>query len=264
MCACNRYNVGYRMKRSGSFICRIAIYLLISGVLLVCAESEAKVGDNVELDLKNSGRIMGTIKQETDGAIVLDMGFGTMTISKDDIEKVEVLDGEIVRDQFHKRSKKSKDEQERAWRERMERNRQIKEENVARKRRATKHKIKFDNETRILVDVTIDGNVETQLILDTGAALVVISPETAKKAGYLFRGASVRDSIDLMMADGSRTKGTPVTLGSVEVAGVKAEKVGAVIAERGEAAYGLLGMSFLKNFNVRIDSENKELILKEL
>ena len=67
------------------------------------------------------------------------------------------------------------------------------------------------------------------------------------------------------MADGNTTPGVPVVLDSIKVGTAEVRNVrAAIMLERvGEPhEAGLLGMSFLKNFHVKIDTARKKLILE--
>lgn len=60
------------------------IFITLVFALFYIIESQAAI-----IHLKNKGKIEGVVKSESEGLIVVDMGFGTVTISKDDIEFIE-------------------------------------------------------------------------------------------------------------------------------------------------------------------------------
>jgi len=69
------------------------------------------------------------------------------------------------------------------------------------------------------------------------------------------------------MADGRQVNARFFILESVKVEGVEAQNVAAIILpQEADIGYadGLLGMSFLKRFNFKIDQKNKKLILEKL
>ncbi|MDP8258690.1 MAG: TIGR02281 family clan AA aspartic protease [Candidatus Aadella gelida] len=254
--------VDHKMKNKGFRIVCLVVGITIILSLCPCSVYSVEIGDPVELNLKNKGKITGTVKEESSVAIVLDMGFGTMAISRDDIESIDVLNGSIARDRLHRSSSESKKEQEKKWRARIDRNKQIKDEMIERRQKMIEHKIKFDDPTSIVAEALIDGEVVVDLVVDTGASLVIIPKETAELAGYTVLDPKRKMSVRL--ADGSLVEGTPITLKSIEVAGVVAENVEGVVVGERENDGGLLGMSFLNRFDVHIDPDKKEMILKEL
>ena len=92
------------------FCLTLGLFTMLS--LCLCRSYSVEIGDPVKLNLKNKGKITGTVKEENAAAIVLEMGFGTMAISKDDIGSIEVLEESIVRDKLHRSSKGNKKDHE--------------------------------------------------------------------------------------------------------------------------------------------------------
>jgi predicted aspartyl protease len=74
--------------------------------------------------------------------------------------------------------------------------------------------------------------------------------------------------VELIMADGRKTEAKMVILESVSVQDSEIKNIeAAVLPEKDSAAVpedGLLGMSFLKKFNFKIDQKNDKLILEKL
>ena len=70
------------------------------------------------------------------------------------------------------------------------------------------------------------------------------------------------------MADGKQINAKQIVLDSIKVENVEAQGVEAAIIldEISDAGLqdGLLGMSFLKKFNFKVDQRNKKLILEKL
>jgi len=115
----------------------------------------------------------------------------------------------------------------------------------------------------IVVDVVLNGTVKAALVVDTGASSVVISKAIADQLDIAEskKGKRVR----VTLAGGKMTTAIPIILESVEVGNFKAKNVMAAIMEKAQDAHidGLLGMSFLSNFLVRIEPNSGTLILEE-
>lgn len=129
----------------------------------------------------------------------------------------------------------------------------------------TQYKIDYNSSgSGIVVEAVLNKAVKAKLIVDTGATMVMITRPVADKLGLRFdaKGAG----IPATLADGSRVSAYPVTLESVKVGGVELKAVPAAILESKKDGFadGLLGMSFLENFVVRIDAKNNQLLLEEL
>ncbi len=118
------------------------------------------------------------------------------------------------------------------------------------------------NASGIIVSATLNGKTTALLVVDTGASLVVISAKTARAMGIEMRGDDKK--IELTLADNKKTTAIPVVLDSVEVGGFQAFHVTAAVTDESPAPgiEGLLGMSFLGNFIVKIDSNGNKLILE--
>jgi len=191
--------------------------------------------DMVIVKLKNRGELKGVIIQENEDGIVLDVGGGTVGLSKIDIEKIEKLMGSERKEVL------------KMWKKETE--------------KTTEYRINSLDGRMMIVEVFLNDKIKTNLLVDTGASYIDISPEIGEQLGYKVTKDSKR--ISLRIADGSMHQGVPIVLKSVKVGEARAENVEAVIAEQGEMRYGLLGMSFLNRFHVTVDSKNNVLILKK-
>lgn len=113
----------------------------------------------------------------------------------------------------------------------------------------------------MLVDVVINGFMKSRLLVDTGAALTVISTAAAKQLGLNLTDAAViplRSVSGLFLAP--LTKVRSITVGDVTVRDV--EVVVHDIASGG--GMGLLGMSFMDNFQVTMNVNEEMMILTAL
>lgn len=109
-----------------------------------------------------------------------------------------------------------------------------------------------------LVEVRINNSVDARLMVDTGASLTAISTLLAGQLG-------IHDYADLPKYP-FRTAGgiiwdPLVTLDRMEVEGVWVEDVEASITSKLVGVDGLLGMSFLNEFDAQLDVQNGVLVL---
>jgi clan AA aspartic protease (TIGR02281 family) len=113
----------------------------------------------------------------------------------------------------------------------------------------------------MLVDVVLDGFLKSRLLVDTGATLTVISTATARQLGLNLTDAAV---IPLQSVSGlflaPLTKVRSMTVGEATVRDV--EVVVHDIASGGGT--GLLGMSFMDNFQMTMNATEETMILTEL
>jgi len=127
-----------------------------------------------------------------------------------------------------------------------------------------KHTVDFaEFGSGIIVDALLNGLINVSLIVDTGAGLVVISKKIAGKLGLSFD--RVKPDLVVILADGRKVKAYPVMLESVKVGDAEVKNVRAAVFEKSLTAEedGLLGMSFLANFIVRMEPKSNKLILEE-
>ena len=109
----------------------------------------------------------------------------------------------------------------------------------------------------------LNNLIKARLVLDTGASLVVISKDIADRLGIDTKGAPY--SLKVVLADGRRVKAKAVILKSVKVGGAEVKNVSAAVLENAQPTDedGLLGMSFLKNFTVKLDAAHNILIFEQ-
>ncbi len=92
-------------------------------------------------------------------------------------------------------------------------------------------------------DMTAQINgARVNMVLDTGASSVVLTPDDAKAAGLPLDLLNYTVSIDT--ANG-RARAAPVTLDRIAVGGLEERSVDALVVQPGELQTSLLGMSFL-------------------
>jgi clan AA aspartic protease (TIGR02281 family) len=97
----------------------------------------------------------------------------------------------------------------------------------------------------MMVEARVNNREVGEFVVDTGATLVVLSRDFANRLGIRTGGAP---TILTETANGV-TRGAVVSLNEIEVQGIRAARVVAVVVER-LADDGLLGMSFLSRFDL--------------
>ncbi|MCK4851789.1 MAG: retroviral-like aspartic protease family protein, partial [Candidatus Omnitrophica bacterium] len=125
--------------------------------------------------------------------------------------------------------------------------------------------VKFTDRSRIVVKALLNGRVETRLLVDTGATLVYFSPKIAEKLEMKTAG---KKRAPIKLADGNVLYGIPVRLRSVKVGNAEAVDVSAVVLPeeftglyKKDDVNGILGMSFLNRFHIKIDTSENILTL---
>ena len=107
----------------------------------------------------------------------------------------------------------------------------------------------------IVVQVLLNGSVDAHLILDTGATMTVLSYDLGIELGLL-SGSDV--SLNTVNTAGGSVQVSMTTVNSIHVGSAKASHVAVAIHDLPDAisgVSGLLGMSFLKNFEVTLDAD---------
>ncbi|MDD5680322.1 MAG: retropepsin-like aspartic protease [Candidatus Omnitrophica bacterium] len=117
---------------------------------------------------------------------------------------------------------------------------------------------------QVIVDVLLENSVSARLIVDTGASIIVITKNIADKLGI--KSEEIGTKMEVILANGTKAEAVPFILKSVKVGEVEAKNIRAAITENGpgEGADGLLGMSFLNNFIIRVDTSSNRLILEQV
>lgn len=113
------------------------------------------------------------------------------------------------------------------------------------------------------VAVTINGNKTEEMVLDTGASIVSLPYDVAKRVGLT--PSDDDPKVQLKLADGSIVEGTTVFAKSIRVGKFVVENVQcAVMPEHLTEAAHLLGQSFLDKFSYRVDSASNALIINKV
>jgi len=103
------------------------------------------------------------------------------------------------------------------------------------------------------------NNVRMRFIVDTGATLVVIPPNMAKKAGINTQNAK---TITIQTANGA-TQSYMVNIANMQVEKLRQQSIPAAIQQVSpNANLGLLGMSFLSAYKMSIDHDQHIITLE--
>jgi aspartyl protease family protein len=113
-----------------------------------------------------------------------------------------------------------------------------------------------------VVPVRVNGRADGRFIVDTGASVVTMSEDFARRAGI---GDGERTTAEAMLADGRKVTASAVLLSSVQTGEARGERIAAVILPGPPAPGldGLLGMSFLGRFVMHLDGAAGRLTLRE-
>lgn len=226
-------------------------YLFVSLLLILYFFGHAQA-DTVYL--KNGRSVEGIIKTQTNDFIEIEISGGVVKFSKDEVSwTVESSEG--VKKQLREKWEDEKIDTERKI------DKQDKVENLK-----PKHVEFMRDQQSMIIDVIINAKLNVKLILDTGASLVVLRKGLAKELGI---GAdNINSDMKIILADGREAKAKHIVLRSVRVGESQAENIDAAIliddAKNSLLGDGVLGMSFLKHFNFKVDQKENKLILEKL
>jgi clan AA aspartic protease (TIGR02281 family) len=125
--------------------------------------------------------------------------------------------------------------------------------------------ISFDrtNVGLILVEAVLNGRVKAKMVFDTGANLVVITEELAKK---LNQDPSSGDEVIKLHTNCGEVEGRSFVIQKIELEGAGKGNVRSVITPDTDALKGfdgLLGLSFLGDFKIAIDYQNGKILLSK-
>jgi len=206
------------------------------------------------LKLKNGRSIEGIIKKEDAESVDFEVGSGSVKFLKSeiaDISKSSPKDSDSLRNRwqadklnFDNKLAKQKAEEE-----------------------SKPRKASFSHDAKgMTIGVTLNNKVETTMVLDTGASLILLTRDTANKLGINLD--KLKPDMKVQVADGRSVEAAHIVLDSVIVENSEARNVDASVLmdKKGDFGFGdgLLGMSFLKNFSFKIDQKEKKLTLEKL
>ncbi|MFA5146138.1 MAG: retropepsin-like aspartic protease [Candidatus Omnitrophota bacterium] len=228
---------------------------------------------------ENGGSIEGIVTKEDEHNVEISVGFGTVTCGRTQIRKIERSSpeeaGRMQEEWTEKR--KEMEKQEKEFREARERRFDEYEKWVKEERERKRYREEFgvreieitqDITSRsILVDTVLNGKTGARLVLDTGASIVVLSNDMARRLGVDLSDRT-KGMVELRLAGNRRIRAKMIILESVMVQHIEEKKVMAAILteDTPDTGFGdgLLGMSFLNRFNLRIDLKNMKIFLEKL
>ena len=126
----------------------------------------------------------------------------------------------------------------------------------------TKASIPFEKHGQVVViDARLNNKASAKLVVDTGASYTMISNAIAKELNVQPSGS--QSALSFQTAAGI-IQAPVVTLQSIIVGGMEVKDLAAAIHDiaPGSAVAGLLGLNFLSNFRLDIDTENGVLHLE--
>jgi len=226
---------------------------ILFSLFLPLALAQLAYADTVYLN--NDRSIEGIVKSDNGKSVELEVGVdSSVTFLKAEIKNIiksSESDSSILRQKWEK--------------DRLELNEKIarlKEEQEKEPRA-----INFSHGLQgIVVTVILEDKVSARMVLDTGASLVMISKNVAQELGINLAGA--KPDLKAQVADGRQVSVKRIIIGTMEVQGVVAKEVEAAVLldDTGNLGFGdgLLGMSFLKRFNFKVDQKDKKLTLEKL
>lgn len=222
------------------FLCLAFLLLMVTFFPLAFADT---------LFLKNGRSIDGFILRQDSGSLDLDVGIGVVKFEDSEIERIA----------------KSTPEESAALKKSWEISRIKFEKARLERERAPKEINLVESHGTVIVQALLNQKASVGLFLDTGASLTLISESVAMIAGIDL--AKEKNIVRLKVADGRTVDAKIVVLKSVRVESVTAENVeAAVIADQmalSGVGNGVLGMSFLRRFNFKVDYTHKQLILEK-
>jgi clan AA aspartic protease (TIGR02281 family) len=199
---------------------------------------------------KDGRRWEGIILKQNKNAIELDLGFDIARLQRTKIARIVT----------------GSREENRVIRNRLE----VKKLNMRNQRKA--YELRpieaplLEQEGHLFAEVLLNNKIRTNLLIDTGASVIVLPREIGKALGVEPNRSNPK--IYLRAADGRKLKAEMVILKSVKIRNLEVKNVHAAVLydKPRDMVYkdGLLGMSFLRKFNFKIDYENKKIMLERL
>ncbi|MBP7216840.1 MAG: TIGR02281 family clan AA aspartic protease [Candidatus Omnitrophica bacterium] len=222
--------------------------------------------------LKNGRKIVGIVKNVDAKSVSLEVNGGTVVFLQKEVERIE-------RSAFEERKNlRQRWEQQKLTSYIMGEEKPVRKESVMSDNSIDQDGLEDETEGPqeitdavfrshdVIVTTLLNDSISVKLVLDTGAAGVFLKRSVADDLGLDLENAP---DIEISLADGSTTQAKAVALERVKVGDFEAEDVEAAVLmsepeEAIDGVNGLLGISFLKRFNVTIDQTNKKLTLERI
>jgi len=221
----------------------------------------------------------GIINKEDKDSVELDVGFGTVTIRKEDVKSISTsaaLERAALAQKWDKKAMQlKKDESDLAqarekrfseyaqWTQGMSKNNLKSSDDI--KEVPIMHE---PDSKSILTETILNNTVKATLVLDTGASLIVLSKRKGEELGIDLVTDDKRDVMELQLTGGRRVNAKAVVLKSVRLEQVEEKDVLAAILLEDAVDIGfkdgLLGRTFLNRFSIKIDLKNMKMVLEKL
>lgn len=224
------------------------------------------------LYLKNGRQLEGLVRDESASQVELDVGFGTVTFEKKAVERITRSSsdeiGTILQhwQEERKQSELMKAQVQEEWNKSLAewKARKAKQQEEASSR--PKEAATYKDAGHLVVKAVLNNKYDVSLMVDTGASLIVLTPDAAKK--LKIDTAKDGTPVQLITASGQKTDAKYIVLESVKISDVEATNVEAAVLLDDTQEYGfkdgLLGMSFLRRYNFKFDYTNNKLVLEKL
>jgi clan AA aspartic protease (TIGR02281 family) len=210
------------------------------------------------------------VKIQSKDSVELEVEVGTIRLRMSEVLRIERSTPEenaLMARRWQARRTKA-DEDRKAWQEAEI----IRQEQERLRKAALPKEIDMNYENgHMIASASINRSTPVKLLVDTGASVVVLSRAVGEKLGLVTAADTPEnkrmDKILLTVADGRKVEAKYVLLNSVMVQEAEANGVEAAIMldSKAEILYdGVLGMSYLKRFDVRFNNKEKKIILEKL
>ena len=220
--------------------------------------------------------IEGIIKSEDADNLEIDIGFGTITCQRGEIKTVERStpdEARALEDKWANKRDELKKGEEEFTRERQNRfaeyDKWIRDSQEKASQEALSQgsvDLTRDPDSRsILVGAILNDGVKATLVLDTGASIVVLTRKKGEELGFDLSDTK-SNVITLQLAGSQKVAARLVMLKSVSIKDIEVKDVMAgILLEDAGIGFkdGLLGMTFLNRFNLKIDLKNMKMSLEK-
>lgn len=117
--------------------------------------------------------------------------------------------------------------------------------------------------SRVIIEVRFNGRITVPMVLDTGAGEVIISEDLAKKLG-IFEHEHAK--LDVSVSGfGGTAPAIRTILDRMEIGDIESQFIPTrVVPPLSQAFYGVVGMNFMSNYQVRIDPSKGVVIFEKI
>jgi clan AA aspartic protease (TIGR02281 family) len=220
--------------------------------------------------LANGRQMECMIKTQSKDFVEIEVEVGTIRLRMSEVSRIEQFTAAENENMFRRwQARKVKaDIARKAWQEAEN----VRQEQERQRQAAAPNEVDMNYENGHMIASTIlNKTVKVKLLVDTGASLIVLPRAVGEKLGLVTGSDSAEnkkmDLVQLTVADGRKVDAKYVLLDNVTVQGAEASQVEAAIILDGNAGIlydGVLGMSYLKRFNVGFNNKENKLILEKL